>query len=165
MNRETAGLTQGGRSPRRPKNVNEQALRIATERLIAQFRPNRVILFGSQARGTADEHSDVDLLVVCSVGASPGSRRALMVAMGPGSQRAGLCPGRARPDAGGVRARPVTSLEPSRVRHGGRESCFMKLPDPAVLEKVKQWLYADEDLRFAHHGFSLPDSRPYHLIA
>jgi hypothetical protein len=39
----------------------------------------------------------------------------------------------------------------------------MKLPDPAVLQKVKQWLaYADEDLRFAQHGFSLPDSRPHH---
>jgi HEPN domain-containing protein len=42
----------------------------------------------------------------------------------------------------------------------------MKLPDPAVLEKVKHWLaYTDEDLRFAQHGFSLADSRPYRLIA
>ena len=81
MNREAAGLTQGGPAPRHPKSVNEEALRTATERLVAQFRPKRVILFGSQARGTADEHSDVDLLVVCSVGSSPGSRRALMVAM------------------------------------------------------------------------------------
>jgi HEPN domain-containing protein len=42
----------------------------------------------------------------------------------------------------------------------------MKLPDPAVLEKVTHWLaYADEDLRFAQHGFSMLDSRPHHLIA
>ena len=42
----------------------------------------------------------------------------------------------------------------------------MKLPDPAVLQKVKQWLaYADEDLRFAQHGFSLGDFPPHHLIA
>jgi HEPN domain-containing protein len=42
----------------------------------------------------------------------------------------------------------------------------MNLPNAAVLEKVKQWLaYAEEDLRFARHGFSLPDSPPHHLIA
>jgi HEPN domain-containing protein len=42
----------------------------------------------------------------------------------------------------------------------------MKLPDPPILEKVKQWLaYAEEDLRLAHHGFSLPEGPPYRLIA
>ncbi|MHB1686389.1 MAG: nucleotidyltransferase domain-containing protein [Ignavibacteriaceae bacterium] len=34
------------------------------ERLLAKFNPNKIILFGSQARGTADEKSDVDLLVI-----------------------------------------------------------------------------------------------------
>ncbi len=58
--------------------VSNEVLRIATERLVRQFQPRRIILFGSHARGTADAHSDVDLLVVCSV---YGSRRALMVAM------------------------------------------------------------------------------------
>lgn len=58
--------------------VTETALRQATERLVAKFRPQRIILFGSHARGTADEHSDVDLLVVCAV---EGRRRDLMVAM------------------------------------------------------------------------------------
>ncbi|KAB2960048.1 MAG: nucleotidyltransferase domain-containing protein [Candidatus Methylomirabilis oxygeniifera] len=48
------------------------------DRLVAQFKPHRIILFGSQARGTADERSDVDLLVVCQF---TGSRRSLMVAM------------------------------------------------------------------------------------
>ena len=42
----------------------------------------------------------------------------------------------------------------------------MKRPDPPILEKVKQWLAdADEDLRLARHGFSLPDTPPYRLIA
>ncbi len=50
----------------------------ATRRLVKQFAPTRVILFGSQARGTADDRSDVDLLVVCTVG---GRKRDLMVAM------------------------------------------------------------------------------------
>ena len=36
----------------------------AVERLVAAARPCRIILFGSHARGDADDHSDVDLLVV-----------------------------------------------------------------------------------------------------
>ena len=81
MSREAAGPTQGGSGPRDSKSFNEATLRIATERLVAQFQPKRVILFGSQARGAADARSDVDLLVVCSLDTSRGSRRALMVAM------------------------------------------------------------------------------------
>lgn len=33
-------------------------------RIAAEFRPEKIILFGSQAAGGADEGSDVDLLVV-----------------------------------------------------------------------------------------------------
>lgn len=58
--------------------VNADILQTATERLVAQFHPDRVILFGSQARATADARSDVDLLVICPVS---GDRRALMAAM------------------------------------------------------------------------------------
>ena len=58
--------------------VLEETLRLATERLVRQFQPQRVILFGSQARGAADARSDVDLLVVCPI---TGSRRGIMVAM------------------------------------------------------------------------------------
>jgi predicted nucleotidyltransferase len=39
-------------------------LRAAVERLVAAARPKQIILFGSHARGDADDHSDVDLLVV-----------------------------------------------------------------------------------------------------
>ena len=35
-----------------------------SERIAREFRPERIILFGSHARGTATEDSDVDLLVV-----------------------------------------------------------------------------------------------------
>jgi len=42
----------------------------------------------------------------------------------------------------------------------------LKLPDPPILEKVRQWLaYADEDLRVARHGFSMPDAPSWRLIA
>ena len=58
--------------------VAEPVLREATRRLVEQFKPARIILFGSQARGTADDRSDVDLLVICPVS---GSRRESMVAM------------------------------------------------------------------------------------
>lgn len=33
-------------------------------RAFARFQPHRIILFGSHAAGTADEESDVDLIVV-----------------------------------------------------------------------------------------------------
>ena len=49
-----------------------------TERLVHKFHPDQIILFGSQARGTADKLSDWDLLIVCPV---RGNRRKLVVAM------------------------------------------------------------------------------------
>ena len=48
---------------RLPENVRE-ALRVAQERLNKEFNVNRMLLFGSVVRGTADEESDVDLLIV-----------------------------------------------------------------------------------------------------
>ena len=42
-------------------------------RIVERFHPDRVILFGSHARGTAGPDSDVDLLVVMPV---TGSKRA-----------------------------------------------------------------------------------------
>ena len=38
------------------------------ERIVDRFNPLRIILFGSQARGTADKHSDIDMLVVMENG-------------------------------------------------------------------------------------------------
>jgi uncharacterized protein len=56
----------------------EEVIDEVKSRLVEKFHPQRIILFGSQARGTADERSDLDLLVICPI---QGSRRALMVAM------------------------------------------------------------------------------------
>ncbi len=50
-----------------PDQIHEMVRRIA-----AQFAPDRIIMFGSHARGTADSGSDADLLVVMS---PKGSRR------------------------------------------------------------------------------------------
>ena len=58
--------------------ITEEILNQVKDRLITRFHPQRIILFGSQARGTADKNSDVDILVVCSI---RGRRRDLMVEM------------------------------------------------------------------------------------
>jgi predicted nucleotidyltransferase len=39
-------------------------IRVLADKIAAEFRPERIILFGSQAVGTATEDSDVDLLVI-----------------------------------------------------------------------------------------------------
>ncbi len=36
------------------------------EKLVSKFSLNEIILFGSQARGTANKRSDVDLLIIIS---------------------------------------------------------------------------------------------------
>lgn len=41
-------------------------IQVMTERIVAGFAPERIILFGSQARGDAGPRSDIDLLVVFS---------------------------------------------------------------------------------------------------
>ena len=58
--------------------VDLRTLEQAAKRLANQFDPERIILFGSYARGEADRHSDVDLLVIARF---EGNRRSLMVAM------------------------------------------------------------------------------------
>jgi predicted nucleotidyltransferase len=49
-----------------------------TRRLVQMFRPDRIILFGSYARGTAHQDSDADLLIVLPL---DGSRRQRAVDM------------------------------------------------------------------------------------
>lgn len=58
--------------------ISQEILTEVKGRLVEKFHPQRIILFGSQARETADKQSDVDLLVVCPI---QGNRRQLMVAM------------------------------------------------------------------------------------
>ncbi len=58
--------------------ISNETLSKVRERLVDGFAPSRIILFGSQARGTADDRSDVDILVVCSF---KGKRRHLMLEM------------------------------------------------------------------------------------
>ena len=50
----------------------EKIIRQIVNRIVSQFHPERIILFGSHARGTAGPDSDLDILVVMPV---TGSRR------------------------------------------------------------------------------------------
>ncbi len=45
------------------------------DRIVRQFQPERIILFGSHARGDGGPDSDVDLLVVMSVEGSKREKR------------------------------------------------------------------------------------------
>jgi len=80
---DAIALSYGGGLPwwyntNRMATIDRKRLREATRRLVSGFAPQRIILFGSQARGTADARSDVDLLVILPV---RGKRRRLIVEM------------------------------------------------------------------------------------
>jgi predicted nucleotidyltransferase len=48
------------------KDLPQELLQEMTQRLVTEFQPEQVILFGSHAWGTPNEDSDVDLLVIVS---------------------------------------------------------------------------------------------------
>lgn len=54
----------GAYAQRQEPGSDGQLVELVVQRIVAAFRPVRVILFGSRARGTAGRTSDVDLLVV-----------------------------------------------------------------------------------------------------
>jgi predicted nucleotidyltransferase len=49
------------------------------DRIVAHFHPQRVILFGSAARGEAGSESDIDLLVVVDDDTPPEAFRAKLI--------------------------------------------------------------------------------------
>ena len=57
-----------------PRQV--EALARAVERLVEAFHPDRIYVFGSQARGTPRPDSDIDLMVVVSTADEPPYRLA-----------------------------------------------------------------------------------------
>ena len=64
MNREGAG---GGEPRSNGGALHPRVLDEIVRRVVEVARPERVILFGSAARGDMTRHSDVDLLVIANV--------------------------------------------------------------------------------------------------
>jgi predicted nucleotidyltransferase len=60
--------------------IAQERIRDLSERIVHQFAPNRIILFGSYAYGTPDEGSDVDLLVVLPFEGKPYRKAAEIAA-------------------------------------------------------------------------------------
>ncbi len=59
--------------------MTEATIQRITTRIVERFRPVRIVLFGSYARGEADENSDLDLLVVLDSPPPRGRRSAPIV--------------------------------------------------------------------------------------
>jgi predicted nucleotidyltransferase len=71
---DALGSTAGeGYDMVRMQNSVKKQIRHMVRRIVADFDPDQIILFGSHARGQAGPDSDVDLLVVMPV---EGSKRA-----------------------------------------------------------------------------------------
>lgn len=58
------------------KQVGDDTLEEIVRRLVAEFEPEAIILFGSHAWGTPSEDSDLDLLVIVSESDEPPTARA-----------------------------------------------------------------------------------------
>ena len=69
-------LAAGKRKRYRVAMVTRQTIHAFVEKVATQFRPERVILFGSYARGKPTADSDVDILVVMPHRGSPTVRAA-----------------------------------------------------------------------------------------
>jgi predicted nucleotidyltransferase len=64
LKRGHATSTTSGRQAGPIDGVSDAQLASLTEEIIRVANPRRVVLFGSQARGTANRDSDVDLLII-----------------------------------------------------------------------------------------------------
>lgn len=58
--------------------IQYQEIKAYAEELVAKFKPEKVVLFGSYATGAANEDSDVDLLVIMPH-SGKASRQALAI--------------------------------------------------------------------------------------
>ena len=96
----------------------DDKLREVIDRLVEAYRPERIYLFGSTARGEAGPDSDYDLLVVVADDADRDRRRsrlAYQALRGTGIAADVLVSTRSRFDA---RARVVASLPATVLREG-----------------------------------------------
>ncbi|MFQ6098815.1 MAG: nucleotidyltransferase domain-containing protein, partial [Armatimonadota bacterium] len=78
----------------KPPQEQEAVLKEIVRRIVQAYDPDKVILFGSFARGTAARHSDVDLAVIKETDVEPLQRtRAIRwAAIRRGSRRPAFMP-------------------------------------------------------------------------
>ena len=115
--------------------TTEQAIQMMVQRLVDRFDPDQIILFGSQARGTAKPGSDVDLLVIMPVTGSKREKRVEMrVALHDITVPQGHLAGHARGGSAG-QGSGGHHHPPSAVVGGG---CSMLDIDPHA-ERVLHW--------------------------
>ena len=88
------------------KAAYEDLLQTATQRLVAEFQPEEIYLFGSHAWGTPGPDSDIDLMVIVPQSDERPIRR---------DQRAQRCLGRLLISAD-VLVRTVSSARPKTPR-------------------------------------------------
>jgi len=64
--------------------IDQKAIQEFADDIVKEFRPERIILFGSQAYGSPDEASDMDLLIVMPFeGKSPNKALEIMRRLKP----------------------------------------------------------------------------------
>jgi predicted nucleotidyltransferase len=103
---------------KRMRPITEELLHEMTRRLVAELRPEEIILFGSRAWGTPSEESDVDLFIILPTGTEGGSDlelRARRCLRGLGVAKDILV--RTRPQVERFRQVPA-SLEAAILTHG-----------------------------------------------
>lgn len=175
-----------------PLAASPDLIAIMVERIVKGFNPSRVILFGSWARGTANQWSDVDLLVVFPAVEDKREiainiRRSLdglsvckdiLVSTPDEISRRGqivgtvlhsaLCDGKVLYDTGssechcGIRRSGTSRNAPDRA------SSLQSSSENAVrrnrVTEGQLWLrYSAEDLDLAVHGLTAKSSRPRHV--
>ena len=64
-------------------HIDRATIQAITRLIVERFNPEQIILFGSHARGEANEHSDLDLLVVMHLDAGHASTPILFVGQLP----------------------------------------------------------------------------------
>jgi uncharacterized protein len=72
-------ISEKQKKDKKGNSVRTKQMKTIVDRIVKRFGPEKIILFGSQARGDAEAGSDIDLLVVMPV---KGSRRAKAVEIG-----------------------------------------------------------------------------------
>ena len=70
----TSGLRHPGTIPIGVKKPVGKSLRPAIQKIVAELKPEKIILFGSYAYGDPTPHSDVDLLVILKTNESAKER-------------------------------------------------------------------------------------------